>query len=87
MEASWLIPPEKFKSIHSAGNVLASIFSYSQRVIMIDYLEQGGTINGTYLAATPGNCKEKARKTDLLCSAVAGLRPCPHVTRCHDCCD
>ena len=40
MEAPWLTPPKKFKRVHSAGNVLASIFLDSQRVIMIDYLEQ-----------------------------------------------
>ena len=46
---------------------MASIFWDSQGVIMIDYLEQGRTINGEYYAgelSTPGNGKKEARKTD-----------------------
>ena len=37
---------KKFKSVHSARKVMASIFWDSQGVIMIDYIEQGRTING-----------------------------------------
>ena len=40
------LSPKKFKSVHSAGKALASIFWESQEVIMTDYLEQGYTING-----------------------------------------
>ena len=43
-------PPMKFKSVHSAEKVMASIFWDSQGVIMIDHLEQGCTINGAYYA-------------------------------------
>ena len=39
-------PPKKFKMVHSAGKVMASIFWDSEGMIMIDYLEQGRTING-----------------------------------------
>ena len=49
MEAPWLTR-KKFKRIHSAGKVMASIFWNSQGVIMIDCLEQGPTINGAYYA-------------------------------------
>ena len=46
-------PPTKFKRVHSVGKVMASIFWDSQGVIMnlfmIDYLEQGHTINGAYM--------------------------------------
>ena len=45
MEAPWLTPPKKFKRVHSAGKVMASIFRDSQNVIMIEYLEQGRTVN------------------------------------------
>ena len=38
------------KRFHSAGKVMGSIFWYSQGVIIIDYLEQGRTINGAYNA-------------------------------------
>ena len=37
--------------VSSAGKVVASAFWDSQGVIMIDYLEQGRTINGAYYAA------------------------------------
>ena len=50
MEAPWLTPPYKFKRVHSAGEVMASIVWDSQGVIMIDYLEQGCTISGAYYA-------------------------------------
>ena len=50
MEEPWLAPPKKFKRVHSAGKVMASIFWDSQGVIMIDYLEQGRTIIGVYFA-------------------------------------
>ena len=43
-------PPKEFMRVHSAGKVMASIFWHSQGVIMIDYLEQGRTINGAYYA-------------------------------------
>ena len=43
-------PPKKFKRVHSAGKVMASIIWDSQGVIMIGYLEQGHTINGASYA-------------------------------------
>ena len=51
MEAPWLTPPKTFKRASSAGKVMASDFWDSQGVIMIDYLQQGRTINGAYYAA------------------------------------
>ena len=45
-----LPPPKKFKRNRSAGKVIASFFWNSQGVIMIDYLEQGRTINCAYYA-------------------------------------
>ena len=67
---------------------MVSIFWDSQGVIKIDHLEQGRTILCRQIeAATPGNRKKEARKTDSQCSALAGQRPCPHFTSCYDCCD
>ena len=43
-------PPKKFKRVHSAGKMMASIFWDSQGVIIFDYLEQGRTIKGAYYA-------------------------------------
>ena len=51
MEAPWLTPPKKFKRASSAGKAMAPVFWDSQEVIMIDYLQQGRTINGAYYAA------------------------------------
>ena len=56
-------PPKKFKRVHSAENVMASIFSDCQGVIMIDYLEQGCMINAAYYAGElRGLRQEIARK-------------------------
>ena len=43
--------PKKFKRVHSAGKVIASIFWDSQGMIMIDYLEQGRTITVNIMQA------------------------------------
>ena len=45
-----LTPPKKFKRVHSAGKVMASIFWDSQGVIMTNLFEQGCTINSAYYA-------------------------------------
>ena len=50
MEDPGSSPPKKFKRVHSAREVMASIFWDSQGVIMIYYYEQGRTINGAYYA-------------------------------------
>ena len=56
-------PPKKFKRVYSAGKVMASVFWDSQGVIMIDYLEQGRTINGAYYAEELGRLRQEiARK-------------------------
>ena len=59
---------------------MASIFWDSQGVIMIDYLEQGCTINGAYYAGkSKGLGKEITRKrrrqTDSRCSALQDNAP------------
>ena len=46
-------PPKKFKRVHSAEKVMASIFWDSPCVIMIDYLEQGRSINRRIEAVMP----------------------------------
>ena len=56
-------PLKKFKRVHSAGKVMASIFWDSQRVIMIVYLEQGRTIDGAYYAGELRHLRQEiARK-------------------------
>ena len=43
-------PPKKFKWVHLAGKVMASIYWDSEAMIMIDYAERGRTINDAYHA-------------------------------------
>ena len=80
-------PPKKFKRAHSAGKVMASIFWYSQGVIMIDYLEQGRTINSAcYAGELRWLLQEIARKRrgkliSLQCSALAGHNVPAHTSQ------
>jgi len=43
-----IAPPVKFHKIASGGKVVASVFSDSEGVLMIDYLEKGKTVRGSY---------------------------------------
>ena len=56
---------------------MTSIFWDSQVVIMIDYLEQGRTINSAYYAGELRlvNRQKEARKIELRCSALPVQRP------------
>ena len=63
----------KFKRVHSAGKVMASIFWDSQGVIMIGYLEQGRTIIGTYYADEVRRQRQeiaRKRRGKLTCGVV-----------------
>ena len=52
MQKLWLTPSQEVEErVSSAGKVMASVFWDSQGIIMIDYLEQGRTINGAYYEA------------------------------------
>ncbi|CAK1591719.1 unnamed protein product [Parnassius mnemosyne] len=42
--------PKKFKVSSSAGKVIASVFWDAQGIIMVEYLEKGATITGSYYA-------------------------------------
>lgn len=42
--------PKKFKVSSSAGKVMASVFWDAQGIIMVEYLEKGATITGSYYA-------------------------------------
>ena len=63
---------------------MALIFWDIQGVIMIDYLEQGCTINGVYYAGEFRRIHQKIarqRRGKLTqCSALAGQLPCLHIT-------
>ena len=81
----------KFKSFHSAGKVMDRSIRDSQGVTMIDYLEQGRTINGAYYAGKLRRLRQEiARKRrGKLNGGVLLLQKNAHayVTSCHDCCD
>ena len=62
MEAPWLTPPKKFKRVHSAGKVMASIFWDSQEIIMIDYLEQAHTKNSAYYVGKLRRLQRKSQE-------------------------
>ena len=50
MKAPCPTPPKKFKRVSSAGKVIDTTFWDSQGIIMVDYLEEGRTINDAYYA-------------------------------------
>ena len=50
---------------------MVSIFRDSQDVIMVDYLEEGGPINGAYKVSVSGDCEEKKKKVDSRSSTLA----------------
>ena len=64
-KAEYAMEAPHHKKVSSAGKVMNSIFLDSQCVFMVDYLEEGPTINGTYntnrrtKAATSGDCEDK----------------------------
>ena len=39
---------------------------------MVDYLEEGRTINNAYQVAASGDCEKEKRKVDSRCSALSG---------------
>ena len=41
-------PTRKFKRVSSAGKLMASVVLDSQGILMMDYLEEGSTVNGAY---------------------------------------
>ena len=52
-------PSKKFKRVSSAGKVIASIFLDNQGERMVDYLEEGRTINGAYYADELGRLRQE----------------------------
>ena len=63
-------PPKKFKRVHSAGKVVASILWNIQGVIMIDYFVQGRRINGAYEAGKLRRLRHeiaRKRRGKLIC--------------------
>lgn len=57
--------PKKAKTVFSAGKVMATVFWDSRGIILIDYLQKGKTITGTYYASL----------LDKLMAEIAEKRP------------
>jgi histone-lysine N-methyltransferase SETMAR len=53
--------PKKAKAVVSAGKVIASVFWDAEGVLLVDYLEKGHTIPGTYYANLLRQLKEKIK--------------------------
>ena len=54
-------PPKKAKTVPSAGKVMASVFWDADGILLIDYLQKGQTINGTYYASLLTQLREKVK--------------------------
>ena len=54
-------PPKKAKTVPSAGKVMASVFWDADAILLIDYLQKGQTINGTYYASFLTQLREKIK--------------------------
>ena len=56
-----LPPPKKAKTVPSAGKVMATVFWDADGILLIDYLQKGQTINGTYYASLLAQLREKIK--------------------------
>ena len=54
-------PPKKAKTVPSAGKVMASVFWDADGILLIDYLQNGQMINGTYYASLLMQLREKIK--------------------------
>ena len=54
-------PSKKAKTVPSAGKIMASVFWDGDGILLIDYLQKGQTINGTYYASLPTQLREKIK--------------------------
>ena len=54
-------PPKEAKTVPSAGEVTASVFWDADGILLIDYLQKGQTINGTYYASLLTQLREKIK--------------------------
>ena len=53
--------PKKAKTVPPAGKVVASVFWDADGILLIDYLQKGQTINGTYYASLLTQLQEKIK--------------------------
>ena len=60
-QAPGLPPPKKAKTVLSAGKVMASVFWDADGILLIDYLQKGQSINGTYYASLLTQLREKIK--------------------------
>ena len=67
-----LPPPKKAKTVPSAGKVMASVFWDADGILLIDYLQKGQMINGTYryYASLLMQLREKIKRHRKLTKSV-----------------
>ena len=70
---------KKFKQAASVGKVTVSIFLESKAVIIIDYLEEGKTINGKYFAPELSQVKEAIMSKGWLQVCSCSKITCPFI--------
>ena len=61
IEAARLTPAKEAKTVPSAGKVMASVFWDEDGILLIDYLQKGQTINGTYYTLLLTQFREKIK--------------------------
>ena len=61
-------PPRKFRTVASAGKIMASIFWDAKGILLINYLNRGATITGQYYADLISNLREaiKSKRRGML---------------------
>ena len=76
---------EKLKRVSSEGKVMVSIFWDSQNIIMVNYFEEGRTVNGTYYADELRRLRQEIvkKKLEVFCSYKIMHQPLP----LYGCCD
>ena len=65
-------PPKKANTVPSAEKVMVSVFWDADGILLIDYLQKGQTINGTYYASLLTQLREKLK----LSAAESSLKVC-----------
>lgn len=55
-------PPRKFRAVASANKIMASVFWDAQGVLLVDYLEKGATITGSYYAQLIAKLREAIKE-------------------------
>ena len=77
--------PKKAKTVLLAGKIMASVFWNADGILMVEYLQKGQTINGTYYASLLRQLREniKVRCHGKLSKGVLLPGQCSSSHVCH----